>query len=72
METKLITCIQCENEFEFTAVEQQYFQDKGFDDPKRCPACRRHKSRSDREKKRSKDKKWEYYWKAYDLLGDGR
>ncbi len=43
METLILECIQCENEFEYTAAEQEYFERMGFDDPKRCPYCRKHK-----------------------------
>jgi hypothetical protein len=45
METKLLTCIQCNAEFEFTVSEQRYYREKGFDMPKRCPVCRKHKSK---------------------------
>lgn len=67
MESKFITCVQCENEFEFTAGEQKYFRDKGFDDPKRCPVCRRHKSRANHDKTRKKDKKWEHQWNKFEF-----
>jgi Probable zinc-ribbon domain len=70
METKIITCIQCEREFEFTPGEQKYFKDKGFDDPKRCSACRRNKSRENQEKTRSKDKKWQLHWNKYESKGE--
>ena len=45
METKIITCVQCENEFEFSIVEQKNFRERGFDPPKRCPSCRKKKSK---------------------------
>jgi len=45
MKTEFITCIQCGQEFEFSAQEQQQFDRRGFDAPKRCPACRRKKSK---------------------------
>lgn len=45
MKDKLITCIQCENPFVFTAAEQTRFAASGFDQPKRCPECRKKKDR---------------------------
>ncbi|PQP35278.1 cytochrome C551 [Desulfobacteraceae bacterium SEEP-SAG9] len=45
METKFITCVQCDAEFEFTVSEQRYYNERGFDVPKRCPVCRKHKSK---------------------------
>jgi hypothetical protein len=45
MEVKFITCIQCNAEFEFTVAKQIYYGERGFDVPKRCPVCRKHKSK---------------------------
>jgi hypothetical protein len=45
MESQYITCIQCNTEFEFTIVEQEHFQARGFDPPRRCPSCRKKKFR---------------------------
>jgi hypothetical protein len=42
-------CIQCESEFMVTASEQERLQSKGFDIPKRCPACRKNKMKSPKE-----------------------
>lgn len=40
-EDKTLVCRECGNEFVFTASEQQFYADKGFqNEPKRCPACR--------------------------------
>ncbi len=40
-EDKTLTCRECGKEFVFTASEQQFFADKGFqNEPGRCPACR--------------------------------
>ncbi|UCH23296.1 MAG: zinc-ribbon domain containing protein [Deltaproteobacteria bacterium] len=44
-QTKVITCIQCDCEFDYTIDEQMYYQLRGFDEPKRCPACRKKKSK---------------------------
>jgi NAD-dependent SIR2 family protein deacetylase len=38
---KKLKCCDCNEQFTFTAVEQQYYSGKGFDyQPQRCPACR--------------------------------
>ena len=71
METKIISCIQCEREFEFPPAEQKYFKDKGFDDPKRCPTCRRNKTRAIQTKMRKKDEKWQRYWNKLNQEGKG-
>lgn len=46
MENKTITCIQCETEFEFTIQDQLRYEKMNFDEPRRCPDCRKNKSRS--------------------------
>ena len=41
-EDKTLTCRDCGKEFLFSASEQQFYADKGFEhDPVRCPECRR-------------------------------
>jgi CxxC-x17-CxxC domain-containing protein len=38
---KVLTCVQCRAEFLFTAGEQEFFHDKGFENvPKHCKQCR--------------------------------
>ena len=40
-EDKTLTCRDCGNEFVFSASEQEFFAQKGFqNEPTRCPACR--------------------------------
>ena len=40
-EDKTLTCRDCNNEFVFSASEQAFFAEKGFQNqPSRCPACR--------------------------------
>jgi CxxC-x17-CxxC domain-containing protein len=40
-ETKILKCVECTNEFAWTAGEQQYFADRGLQhEPKRCKQCR--------------------------------
>ena len=40
MQSKNITCKDCQNQFEFSAGEQKRFQELGFGDPIRCKDCR--------------------------------
>jgi CxxC-x17-CxxC domain-containing protein len=37
---KILTCIDCNQEFSFTASEQQFYADRQFSEPRRCSACR--------------------------------
>lgn len=38
---KTLTCRDCGAEFVFSASEQEFFAEKGFqNEPSRCPACR--------------------------------
>ena len=45
MDAIYIECVSCGQEFEFTIEEQRVYTQKQFDDPKRCPDCRRNKLR---------------------------
>lgn len=36
-----LNCIDCGQEFIFTAREQSFFAEKGFQQPRRCYGCRR-------------------------------
>ena len=41
MEDKTLVCQDCGKEFVFTAGEQEFYKEKGFEnEPKRCKACR--------------------------------
>jgi hypothetical protein len=62
METMVITCIQCQEDFEFTVEEQEKMKNRGFDAPLRCPQCRKHKARNlqHEENRKFKDKKKHY------------
>ncbi|MBI2955183.1 MAG: zinc-ribbon domain containing protein [Chloroflexi bacterium] len=41
MQDKTLTCRDCNQEFVFTASEQEFFAQKGYThDPSRCPECR--------------------------------
>lgn len=35
-----IQCADCGQSFTFKADEQEFYQSRGFSEPKRCPACR--------------------------------
>lgn len=37
---KILTCSDCSQEFAFSASEQQFYADRGFSEPRRCPSCR--------------------------------
>ena len=40
-EDKTLTCKDCGDEFVFSASEQEFYADKGFqNEPARCPHCR--------------------------------
>ncbi|MBE6590472.1 MAG: zinc-binding protein [Ruminococcaceae bacterium] len=44
---KTLVCKECGEEFIFTAGEQEFFAEKGFqNDPQRCKACRDAKKRA--------------------------
>lgn len=41
MEDRTLVCQDCGCEFTFTAGEQEFYKEKGFEsDPKRCKPCR--------------------------------
>ncbi len=37
---KNLVCEDCGKTFVFTAGEQEFYQKKGFESPRRCPECR--------------------------------
>ena len=46
---KTIECVECSENFTFTAAEQEFFASKGFvNEPKRCPSCRQAKKQQRR------------------------
>lgn len=38
-----LQCADCGDTFVFSSGEQQFFQTKGFNDPRRCSKCRQAK-----------------------------
>ena len=65
MNGKRINCIQCENDFVISQEELDFLQARGFDEPRRCPLCRKRKSRSSDQHNtgRRNDKKKHYRMK---------
>ena len=45
MSDLILTCIQCYSDFVHDLREQKRFSRMGFDEPRRCPECRRRKTR---------------------------
>ncbi len=37
---KTLTCADCSQQFVFTASEQDFYAQRGFTEPRRCPSCR--------------------------------
>ena len=37
---KTLTCADCSQEFVFTASEQDFYAQRNFTEPRRCPSCR--------------------------------
>lgn len=35
-----VVCLDCGETFVFSAEDQEFFAQKGYSEPKRCPACR--------------------------------
>jgi len=51
MEDKTLVCKDCGKEFIFSAAEQEFYAEKGFqNEPARCPECRRKRKQQVSEK----------------------
>ena len=51
-EDKTLKCKECGNEFVFSAGEQEFYAEKGFqNEPQRCKACRDKRKNAGREQK---------------------
>jgi len=46
---KTLPCEECGKDFTFTAGEQEFYEEKGFTPPKRCPDCRAAKKAAGRQ-----------------------
>ena len=65
-EDKTLVCRECGNEFVFSASEQQFYADKGFqNEPGRCPACRAARRAAGGNQNRNADRP------MYDVICDG-
>ena len=40
VQDKSLVCVECGESFQFSADDQRYHEEKGYTEPKRCPACR--------------------------------
>jgi CxxC-x17-CxxC domain-containing protein len=40
MTDRALVCADCSSEFMFTASEQEFFAERQFSEPRRCPSCR--------------------------------
>ncbi|MFP4497545.1 MAG: zinc-ribbon domain containing protein [Vulcanimicrobiota bacterium] len=44
---KTLECVDCGKDFVFTSGEQEFYQEKGFqNEPRRCTECRKNRKRS--------------------------
>ena len=78
MEDQILDCVQCDESFLYTMAEQQKCLDMGFDPPKRCPHCRKNRSKFDMSEghqrasgqKRRLKRSWDR-WEAADENSSG-
>lgn len=50
-EDKTLVCKECGSEFVFTAGEQEFYAERGFEnEPQRCKVCRDNRKNSKRER----------------------
>lgn len=53
-EPKILICVECNEEFVFTAQAQEYFAERGYtEDPKRCKTCHTEYKKMQRERDRN-------------------
>ena len=50
---KNLICIDCQIKFIFTKGEQEFFLQKGFNPPSRCPKCRKTRKKDRRKRRRA-------------------
>lgn len=58
-----LACVQCDAAFEVSARDMERHESMGFDLPRRCPQCRKHKIRMAEEVlsgRKGRDKKKHY------------
>ncbi len=49
MPDAIMICMICGSTFEFGEAEQERYERLGFEDPKRCPECRKKKRKQARD-----------------------
>ena len=55
-EDKTLKCVECGNEFVFSASEQEFYAEKGLvNKPKRCPECRKKRRQNNRKNRKFYD-----------------
>ena len=71
-EDKTLVCKECGQEFVFTAGEQEFYAERGFqNEPQRCKACRTAASASPRCGT-SRDKRINPFWSLAEAAPGGR
>ena len=66
-EDKTLKCKECGEEFVFTAGEQEFYAEKGFqNEPQRCKACR------DKRKNANREQKVEFIGTCYNCGGEAK
>jgi hypothetical protein len=48
-EVKRLTCVDCGQDFEWSAKDQAFFAERDFQPPKRCKECRQTRKQSQRD-----------------------
>lgn len=54
-EDKKLVCQDCGKEFVFSGKDQKFFEEKGYQPPKRCPDCRSKKKEERRSQRQFYD-----------------
>ena len=63
MADKTLSCKDCGNDFVFTSGEQEFYTNKNFPDPIRCPDCRRTKKESKKNGRNNNNEEANQYMK---------
>jgi len=45
---QMLQCVECGQEFTFTGEDQEFYAQKGYSSPKRCPVCRANRKNASR------------------------
>lgn len=51
MQDKQLECVDCHQSFIFNVKDQEYHKSQGYNDPKRCKACRAKKRANNQERR---------------------